>query len=55
MQKLNCLSSPLFLLTDASMELTYIVDFFMALAICNTVVVSSPNQPRHVVRNIASS
>uniref|UniRef100_A0A674CAI4 Phospholipid-transporting ATPase n=1 Tax=Salmo trutta TaxID=8032 RepID=A0A674CAI4_SALTR len=48
-QKLNCLSSPLFLLTDASMELTYIVDFFMALAICNTVVVSSPNQPRHVV------
>uniref|UniRef100_A0A8C7MGU5 Phospholipid-transporting ATPase n=1 Tax=Oncorhynchus kisutch TaxID=8019 RepID=A0A8C7MGU5_ONCKI len=46
-QKLNCLSSPLFLLTDASMELTYIVDFFMALAICNTVVVSSPNQPRH--------
>uniref|UniRef100_A0A674BG84 Phospholipid-transporting ATPase n=1 Tax=Salmo trutta TaxID=8032 RepID=A0A674BG84_SALTR len=47
-QKLNCLSSPLFLLRDASMELTYIVDFFMALAICNTVVVSSPNQPRHV-------
>uniref|UniRef100_A0A8C7R802 Phospholipid-transporting ATPase n=1 Tax=Oncorhynchus mykiss TaxID=8022 RepID=A0A8C7R802_ONCMY len=46
-QKLNCLSSPLFLLADASMELTYIVDFFMALAICNTVVVSSPNQPRH--------
>uniref|UniRef100_A0A674CCQ7 Phospholipid-transporting ATPase n=1 Tax=Salmo trutta TaxID=8032 RepID=A0A674CCQ7_SALTR len=54
-QKLNCLSSPLFLLTDASMELTYIVDFFMALAICNTVVVSSPNQPRHVVRNIRFS
>uniref|UniRef100_A0A8C7FP84 Phospholipid-transporting ATPase n=1 Tax=Oncorhynchus kisutch TaxID=8019 RepID=A0A8C7FP84_ONCKI len=52
-QKLNCLSSPLFLLRDASMELTYIVDFFMALAICNTVVVSSPNQPRHVVRNIS--
>uniref|UniRef100_A0A6Q2ZL42 Phospholipid-transporting ATPase n=1 Tax=Esox lucius TaxID=8010 RepID=A0A6Q2ZL42_ESOLU len=51
-QKLNCLSSPLFLLRDASMELTYIVDFFMALAICNTVVVSSPNQPRHVVCNI---
>uniref|UniRef100_A0A3P8YCR5 Phospholipid-transporting ATPase n=1 Tax=Esox lucius TaxID=8010 RepID=A0A3P8YCR5_ESOLU len=49
-QKLNCLSSPLFLLRDASMELTYIVDFFMALAICNTVVVSSPNQPRHVVK-----
>uniref|UniRef100_A0A4W5PM14 Phospholipid-transporting ATPase n=1 Tax=Hucho hucho TaxID=62062 RepID=A0A4W5PM14_9TELE len=43
-QKLNGLSSP----RDGSMELTYIVDFFMALAICNTVVVSSPNQPRHV-------
>uniref|UniRef100_A0A8C7W6U3 Phospholipid-transporting ATPase n=1 Tax=Oncorhynchus mykiss TaxID=8022 RepID=A0A8C7W6U3_ONCMY len=53
-QKLNCLSSPLFLLRDASMELTYIVDFFMALAICNTVVVSSPNQPRHVVRSTVS-
>uniref|UniRef100_A0A4W5PU00 Phospholipid-transporting ATPase n=1 Tax=Hucho hucho TaxID=62062 RepID=A0A4W5PU00_9TELE len=53
-QKLNSLSSPLFLLKDASMELTYIVDFFMALAICNTVVVSSPNQPRHVVSNITS-
>uniref|UniRef100_A0A8C8JU31 Phospholipid-transporting ATPase n=1 Tax=Oncorhynchus tshawytscha TaxID=74940 RepID=A0A8C8JU31_ONCTS len=52
-QKLNCLSSPLFLLRDASMELTYIVDFFMALAICNTVVVSSPNQPRHVVPEVS--
>ncbi|KAL0969642.1 hypothetical protein UPYG_G00230200 [Umbra pygmaea] len=50
LQKLNCLYSPLFLLRDASLELTYIVDFFMALAICNTVVVSSPNQPRYVVK-----
>ncbi|KAJ7991044.1 hypothetical protein DPEC_G00293160 [Dallia pectoralis] len=50
LQKLSGLSSPRFLLWDASMELTYIVDFFMALAICNTVVVSSHNQPRHVVK-----
>lgn len=34
---------------DAS-ELSHILDFFLALAICNTVVVSSPSQPRHVVR-----
>ncbi|KAM5339763.1 phospholipid-transporting ATPase VD isoform 2-T2 [Glossophaga mutica] len=27
-------------------ETLYIVDFFIALAICNTVVVSAPNQPR---------
>ncbi|XP_061593832.1 phospholipid-transporting ATPase VA [Cololabis saira] len=31
-------------------ELSDIVDFFIALTICNTVVVSSPNQPRHKVR-----
>lgn len=28
----------------------YITDFFLALAICNTVVVSIPNQPRQKVR-----
>ncbi|KAM9842024.1 phospholipid-transporting ATPase VD [Aulostomus maculatus] len=33
----------------SSLELTYITDFFLALAICNSVVVSSPGQPRHVV------
>ncbi|XP_069487816.1 phospholipid-transporting ATPase VD [Ambystoma mexicanum] len=33
-----------------SLEMTYIVDFFLALAICNTVVVSTPNQPRHKVQ-----
>nr|XP_061833572.1 phospholipid-transporting ATPase VA-like [Nerophis lumbriciformis] len=31
-------------------DLSDILDFFMALTICNTVVVSSPDQPRHKVR-----
>lgn len=31
-------------------ELADIIDFFIALTICNTVVVSSPNQPRQKVR-----
>ncbi|KAF7710614.1 probable phospholipid-transporting ATPase VD isoform X1 [Silurus meridionalis] len=31
-------------------ELSHILDFFLALAVCNTVVVSSPSQPRHVVK-----
>ncbi|GCC31931.1 phospholipid-transporting ATPase VD isoform X2 [Chiloscyllium punctatum] len=47
-------SQPLHLLNTAenvpSLEYTYIVDFFLALAICNTVVVSSLNQPRQRVR-----
>ncbi|XP_078403348.1 phospholipid-transporting ATPase VD [Cetorhinus maximus] len=47
-------SQPLDLLDRAenglSLEYTYIVDFFLALAICNTVVVSSINQPRQRVR-----
>uniref|UniRef100_A0A669DNH3 Phospholipid-transporting ATPase n=1 Tax=Oreochromis niloticus TaxID=8128 RepID=A0A669DNH3_ORENI len=30
-------------------DLSDIIDFFIALTICNTVVVSSPNQPRHKV------
>uniref|UniRef100_A0A8C0BBN5 Phospholipid-transporting ATPase n=1 Tax=Buteo japonicus TaxID=224669 RepID=A0A8C0BBN5_9AVES len=33
-----------------SLETTYITDFFLALAICNTVVVSVPNQPRQKMR-----
>lgn len=33
-----------------ALEIAYIVDFFLALAICNTVVVSLPNQPRQKVR-----
>ncbi|KAE8629520.1 hypothetical protein XENTR_v10000513 [Xenopus tropicalis] len=35
---------------DTALETSYIVDFFLALAICNTVVVSLPNQPRQKVR-----
>ncbi|XP_037652365.1 probable phospholipid-transporting ATPase VD isoform X1 [Sebastes umbrosus] len=54
-RKLNWFSSPVLALSDgssgtpSSLELTYITDFFLALAICNSVVVSSPSQPRHVV------
>lgn len=33
----------------SSLELEYIVDFFLALALCNSVVVSSPVQPQHTV------
>ncbi|CAK6979560.1 probable phospholipid-transporting ATPase VD [Scomber scombrus] len=54
-KKLNWLCSPVLPLsevssgTPTSLELTCITDFFLALAICNSVVVSSPSQPRHVV------
>uniref|UniRef100_A0A673BG61 Phospholipid-transporting ATPase n=1 Tax=Sphaeramia orbicularis TaxID=375764 RepID=A0A673BG61_9TELE len=54
-RKLGWLCSPVLSLADASsgapstLELTYITDFFLALTICNSVVVSSPSQPRHVV------
>ncbi|XP_054469181.1 probable phospholipid-transporting ATPase VD [Anoplopoma fimbria] len=54
-RKLNWFCSPVLALSDgssgspSSLELTYITDFFLALAICNSVVVSSPGQPRHVV------
>lgn len=48
--KLRLLSTPLSppLRQDAE-ELSHILDFFLALTVCNTVVVSSPSQPRHVV------
>nr|KAF6386047.1 putative ATPase phospholipid transporting 10D (putative) [Myotis myotis] len=35
---------------DPRQESLYIIDFFIALAICNTVVVSAPNQPRQKIR-----
>ncbi|XP_005853200.1 PREDICTED: probable phospholipid-transporting ATPase VD isoform X4 [Myotis brandtii] len=35
---------------DPPQESLYIIDFFIALAICNTVVVSAPNQPRQKIR-----
>ncbi|XP_028655873.1 phospholipid-transporting ATPase VA [Erpetoichthys calabaricus] len=37
-------------LSNLSPELSDVIDFFVALTICNTVIVSSPNQPRHKVR-----
>ncbi|KAG7458983.1 hypothetical protein MATL_G00226380 [Megalops atlanticus] len=53
LQKLNGLISPELPLQDAvgaaPLEMTYIVDFFLALAICNTVVVSLPQQPQRMV------
>lgn len=33
-------------LADLSPELSDVFDFFIALTICNTVVVTSPDQPR---------
>ncbi|XP_029110015.1 probable phospholipid-transporting ATPase VA isoform X1 [Scleropages formosus] len=37
-------------LSQLPSELSDVLDFFIALTICNTVVVSSPNQPRQKVR-----
>ncbi|XP_023987702.1 phospholipid-transporting ATPase VD isoform X2 [Physeter macrocephalus] len=34
---------------DPPLETLYIIDFFIALAICNTVVVSAPNQPQQKI------
>uniref|UniRef100_W5LBP7 Phospholipid-transporting ATPase n=1 Tax=Astyanax mexicanus TaxID=7994 RepID=W5LBP7_ASTMX len=50
-EKLRALSAPLCppIRHDAE-ELSHILDFFLALTVCNTVVVSSPSQPRHVVQ-----
>lgn len=36
-------------LSQIPSDLSDIIDFFIALTICNTVVVSSPNQPRQKV------
>eukprot|EP00075_Anas_platyrhynchos_P003251 XP_005028161.2 probable phospholipid-transporting ATPase VD isoform X1 [Anas platyrhynchos] len=38
-------------ISKLSLETVYIIDFFIALAICNTVVVSVPNQPRQKMRH----
>ncbi|XP_008289590.1 phospholipid-transporting ATPase VD isoform X2 [Stegastes partitus] len=57
-RKFNLLCSPVVHLTEccsenpSSLELTYITDFFLALAICNSVVVSSPSRPPHEVPEI---
>ncbi|XP_062431499.1 phospholipid-transporting ATPase VD [Rhea pennata] len=36
--------------SEPCLETMYITDFFLALAICNTVVVSAPNQPHQKMR-----
>uniref|UniRef100_A0A8C2DF25 Phospholipid-transporting ATPase n=1 Tax=Cyprinus carpio TaxID=7962 RepID=A0A8C2DF25_CYPCA len=47
--KLNTLSSPMRSpFRQEAAEISHILDFFLALTVCNTVVVSSPTQPRHV-------
>uniref|UniRef100_A0A671SMV8 Phospholipid-transporting ATPase n=1 Tax=Sinocyclocheilus anshuiensis TaxID=1608454 RepID=A0A671SMV8_9TELE len=47
--RLNTLSSPMCSpLRQQAAEISHILDFFLALTVCNTVVVSSPTQPRHV-------
>ncbi|KFP27973.1 putative phospholipid-transporting ATPase VD, partial [Colius striatus] len=55
LQKFNQISSHSYEQSEAassklSLETMYITDFFLALAICNTVVVSVPNQPRQKMR-----
>ncbi|XP_056281813.1 probable phospholipid-transporting ATPase VD isoform X3 [Pseudoliparis swirei] len=60
-RKLNWFCSPVLALSDgssgapSSLELTYITDFFLALAICNSVVVSSATQPRHATKGSPQS
>ncbi|XP_036429795.1 LOW QUALITY PROTEIN: probable phospholipid-transporting ATPase VD [Colossoma macropomum] len=50
-RKLSALSSPMCPpLRHDTAELSHILDFFLALTVCNTVVVSSPSQPRHMVQ-----
>lgn len=44
------LAQPNEMTNEQSLEMAYIIDFFLALAICNTIVVSAPNQPRQKVR-----
>ncbi|XP_064367263.1 phospholipid-transporting ATPase VD isoform X2 [Dromaius novaehollandiae] len=36
--------------SKSCLETVYITDFFLALAVCNTVVVSAPNQPRQKMK-----
>ncbi|XP_054996469.1 phospholipid-transporting ATPase VD [Sorex araneus] len=54
LHKFSQITPQLFTSADGSvpnppLEMLYIIDFFIALAICNTVVVSAPNQPRQKV------
>ncbi|CAO2639725.1 Phospholipid-transporting ATPase VD [Lemmus lemmus] len=54
LDKFSQITPQLFTPLDGTMqspplEILYILDFFIALAICNTVVVSAPNQPRQKI------
>ncbi|ERE89750.1 putative phospholipid-transporting ATPase VD [Cricetulus griseus] len=54
LDKFSQITPQLFAPLDGTMqspplEILYILDFFIALAICNTVVVSAPNQPRQKI------
>ncbi|XP_049487958.1 phospholipid-transporting ATPase VD isoform X1 [Panthera uncia] len=54
LDKFNQITPQLFTPLDEAvpnppLETLYIIDFFIALAICNTVVVSAPNQPRQKI------
>ncbi|XP_076013152.1 phospholipid-transporting ATPase VD isoform X2 [Genypterus blacodes] len=49
-RKLSWLSSPE-LPVASSLELTFITDFFLALALCNSVVVSSPGPAPHQTKD----
>lgn len=54
LDKFSQITPQLFAPLDGTMqspplEILYIMDFFIALAICNTVVVSAPNQPRQKI------
>ncbi|XP_020014020.2 phospholipid-transporting ATPase VD isoform X2 [Castor canadensis] len=55
LDKFNQIAPRLFTPLDGTiqsppLETLYIMDFLIALAICNTVVVSAPNQPRQKIR-----
>ena len=45
----SCLQATSLCGAEASLELNSIVDFFLALAVCNSVVVSSSGRPCHTV------
>ncbi|XP_006872752.1 PREDICTED: probable phospholipid-transporting ATPase VD [Chrysochloris asiatica] len=58
--KFSQITPQLFTLPDETahsppLGILYIIDFFIALTICNTVVVSAPNQPRQKIRRSSSS
>ncbi|XP_077477782.1 phospholipid-transporting ATPase VD isoform X2 [Stigmatopora argus] len=48
-KKISCLQSPTMPSeATSSLEVAAIIDFFLAMAVCNSVLVSSPMMPQHV-------